>query len=188
MTGICGNKANPAFPTRKALRLKNYDYSSPGAYFATICSHERQSIFGEIRNGVMGLNELGSLIWEIWDTLDARFPAMERDEFVVMPNHVHAVIVVPGTPREAGAAKLALGTIVCALKSVATREVNRLRGTPGGVLWQGRYHDHIIRDEQELFRICKYIAENPLKWQIDRENPDRQATAPVELWEEDSGE
>ncbi len=85
---------NPLSRKRKSIRLKEFDYSQPGAYFVTICTRDREHIFGEIVDGEMRLNANGQIVEECWETLPSHYPNMELDAFIVMPNHVHGIIVI----------------------------------------------------------------------------------------------
>ena len=86
---------NNTLPNRKSIRLKNYDYSQPGYYFITICTHNRKHRFGGIVDEQMQLNQFGKIVTEQWHNLANRFPNIELDEFVTMPNHIHGIITVP---------------------------------------------------------------------------------------------
>ena len=87
------NQYNPAIHHRRSIRLEDYDYSQEGAYFVTICTHERVEVFGEIRNNDLHINERGEIVQAMWNTLPRRFLGIELDHFVVMPNHIHGIIV-----------------------------------------------------------------------------------------------
>jgi REP element-mobilizing transposase RayT len=163
---------------RRSLRLRGYDYAQAGAYFVTICTQDRLCLLGDIIEGEMQLNDAGRMVRSVWEGLPDRFPGMELDAFVVMPNHVHGIAVfvaaVLALPGDNGAASSAptLGDVVRAFKSLSAIHVNRLFMRSGS-LWQRNYYDHVIRNERELDKIREYIATNPLKWALDRENPQR---------------
>ena len=185
---------------RRSPRLAGYDYSQNGAYFVTITSFQRACIFGEIFGEEMRLNDCGSIVCNSWHDIPEHHPQVVLDEFVVMPNHVHGVLLLlgDGPPGDAGVAPTvrdglqgnvgvaptarrqpsgpssgSLGAVIGSFKSAVTRGINRVRGSPGVSVWQRNYHDRIIRDEDELLRIRTYIRENPLRWALDPENPDR---------------
>lgn len=186
---------------RRSIRLKGYDYAQPGAYFVTICTQNRERLFGEIVGDEMQMNDAGRLVRSRWQELPARFPSVNLDTFVVMPNHLHAVIVLgdtlvfggPGaptrgapTPPGVGAfatvesSASSLGTIVGAFKSLTTHDyVQQVKrsGWPSfhDRLWQRNYWEHIVRDENSLNRIREYISTNPLRWHLDPENPERKS-------------
>lgn len=187
---------NPDVHHRCSIRLRKYDYSSSGAYFVTVCVQGRECLFGGIVQNDMVLNEAGRMVEEVWRSLPERFPHVMVDEFVVMPNHLHGIILLNecrGEPcvrpnfrdegeqvehrvRPYGTADFSLGRICQALKSLTT--VGYVRGVKDhdwspfpGRLWQRNYHERIIRDETELIGVREYIRNNPLKWLDDEENP-----------------
>ncbi len=161
---------------RRSPRLRGFDYTTPGAYFVTICTQGRLLLFGDIRHGVASLSDAGHMIAESWEKLHEQFPDTEVDTFVVMPNHTHAVIVLSEVQELSGSARVSLTRVIQAFKSRTTVEYARgVRESRwpafDGKLWQTRYHDHIVRDEVGLEQIRRYIADNPLKWGEDAENP-----------------
>lgn len=184
---------------RRSIRLKEYDYTQPGAYFVTICAHGRAPLFGDVVDGEMRLNEYGEIVRAEWfKTAQLRsHVVLHEDEFVVMPNHIHGIIwivddvgatrrVAPTkTNPPAGPAPGSIGAIVGQFKSAVTRRINQRRGTPGVRVWQRNYHEHIIRHERALNAIRRYIAENPLRWHLDRYNPPATGTDPQaqEIWQ-----
>lgn len=164
------------------MRLKGYDYNQTGAYFITNCTQDRECLFGEVVDGEMRLNETGMLVLSAWGDLPQRFTNVYLDKAVIMPNHVHGIIIV-GAPLAApvsdvpinkGAASSAptLGNIMRAFKSISAGAVNRLLNRSVRPLWQRNYYEHIIRNEVSLTRIRQYILDNPAQWALDRENPD----------------
>jgi REP element-mobilizing transposase RayT len=157
-------RVDPPLPKRKPQRLSPFDYSAPGAYFVTICVAQRRFLFGEIRDGAMHANALGALVEQTWRDLPSVVPTIDLDAFVLMPNHVHAVIAI----RDGGGRDL--GAIVRVFKSWSSRRVNAVRGDIGA-LWQRGYHEHVIRNDDDLDRIRHYIRENPHAWADDPENP-----------------
>ena len=176
---------------RRSLRLKGYDYAQAGAYFVTMCTHERACLFGEVADGSMRSNSVGQLAATLWTDMPIRFPGIDLDAFVVMPNHIHGIIVLPevvgaplvGARGQDGAATRAaptVGNVVGAFKSLFT--VEYVRGVKNNQwprfqlkLWQRNYYEHVIRDGSDLARVRIYIDENPLRWQFDDENPGRMA-------------
>jgi REP element-mobilizing transposase RayT len=179
---------------RKQIRLRGYDYRNAGAYFVTICTYQRRCSFGTVRNGVMHLNDWGQMVVKIWRAMPDHFPYVILDVFQCMPNHVHFILwiisddapnVLPEMPhpivgqRHAfalppeqsgkGTKPKSLGAIVGSFKSAVTREINDLRGTTQPPIWQGRFHDRIIRNERELEAIRRYIRANPANWQQDQD-------------------
>ncbi len=157
---------------RKSIRLKEYDYSLPGEYFITICTHGKQCIFGEVVDEEMHLNEVGKIAKEEWLKTPIIRPAVELDVFEIMPNHLHSIIVIKdessipkvGTHSCASLQRKprSLGSILAGFKSAATTRINKSRNTPYVPVWQGKFYDHIIRNEKELNNIREYIMNNPL--------------------------
>lgn len=177
---------NPVTHHRRSVRLKGYDYTQAGAYFVTIVTQGRECLFGEVVHGEMWLNDAGRMVEKWWLELNRKFSAVDTDEYVVMPNHIHGVIVIAHVGATLVVAQAqdragtrpapTLGDVVGAFKSLATHEYIvgiKQRGWPSfaGKLWQRNYHEHIIRDESTLHRIREYIVNNPLQWAVDRENP-----------------
>jgi len=190
---------------RRSIRLKGYDYTQAGAYFITICTKDRACLFGDVADGVMRLNQMGHIVRQCWLEIPEHFPHVVLDEFVVMPNHVHGIIVIVATPnvgathdvgathasplpnddtstRPRGPQRQSVASIVGSFKSAATKRINEHRGTPGAPVWQRNYFEHIIRSEDSLNRIRKYIADNPARWGYDRENLFSFAPKPEEPW------
>jgi REP element-mobilizing transposase RayT len=183
---------------RRSIRLKGYDYSQAGAYFVTIVAYQRECLFGEIvdgetpKGGVMVLNEFGRLIEKWWHQIPVHFPNVEILSFVIMPNHIHGIILITDDGRGAVSApdddgqiehtggrtpplrarKPSLGQVVAYFKYQSTKEMNKMGGT-GTItkFWQRNYFERIIRDEREMDRIHRYIESNPSQWADDDENP-----------------
>ncbi len=192
----------------ETTRLRNYNYASDGRYFITICTHGREHLFGNIKNGKMQLNAYGTIIENCWFDLVNHYPNLQLDAFVVMPNHIHGIMIIDNSKNMGGAivsgdSVLAdsvvetgfkpvstttdaiqtdaiqtglkpdsttphgLFEFVRALKTFSSRRMNEMDNSPGKTRWQSRFHDHIIRNKQELFRIQQYICNNPTKWDID---------------------
>jgi len=174
-------KYDPEIHHRRSVRLRNYDYSSSGVYFVTICTTGKACLFGTITQGTMQLNDLGRIVDEEWRHTGTLRPDITLDAFVVMPNHVHGIIVVHdprrGTARRAPTTAFgssiprSLSAIVGAFKSAASRRVNASRNTPGAPLWQRNYYEHVIRDERDMNAVREYIVINPKGWDKDEENP-----------------
>ena len=168
---------NLAICGRRTIRLQGYDYSQAGAYFVTICTQNREYLFGEIVNNEMRLNNVGRVVTDSWVWL-AQYNHVLLDEFVVMPNHVHGIIMITDNCR--GSSRTAptgnrkpLGRLIGAFKTVSTKSINKLCQTPGTKLWQRNYWEHIVRNEPELNRIREYIHNNPVQWGLDLLNVDR---------------
>ena len=169
---------------RQSIRLRNYDYSQPGAYFVTICIWEKEFLLGQIEHSQVVLSEAGEIAQAVWSELPGRFPFVTLDEYVVMPNHVHGILVVgaqfiaPAYPDRV----CTLGEIVRTYKAIVTRLVRTQYDSDkdkGGMNpaptawfgWQRNYYERVIRDENELNRARQYVLDNPAKWDMDEENP-----------------
>ena len=172
---------------RRSIRLRGYDYSRAGAYFVTLCAQQRECLFGEVVDGKMRPNDAGRMIQGWWGELTKKFPSVALDDLIVMPNHLHGILFIkpitqiPGGAIAAGEkapsnGRLTLGTMMDWLKTMTTNEYIRgvrnsaWRSFPGR-LWQRDYHDHIVREDEELKSIREYIRQNPARWAWDRENP-----------------
>ena len=155
------------FPYRKSIRLKAYDYSHPGAYFVTIVTHNRKPLFGKIQEDEMLLNALGQSIANVWGWLAMRHPYLELDEYVVMPNHLHGIVIIVDN----GEIRKPLGQLIGAFKTITTKKINLAQGTPGQMLWQRNFYERVIRNIQEMERAREYIVNNPMGWKVDKENP-----------------
>lgn len=168
---------NPDHHHRRSIRLKGYDYSLAGAYFITLCMLQRQCLLGEVMRGEMVLNASGFVVQGCWLWLAERYPHVDLDGFVVMPNHLHGIIVISdinqGESRLAptAAKRKPLGQLVGAFKTVSARFINTLHSIESGSVWQRNYYEHIIRNEADLTRIREYILNNPGKWAEDEDNP-----------------
>lgn len=158
---------------RKPLRLKGYNYSRNGAYFVTICTADRRRLLGKIfvgdaHRGVphMELSEIGEIVQQYIETINVIYPDIDVDKYIIMPNHLHIIIVISqeasngGTPRCASPTKSTLAKVINAFKSLTTRRF-------GESLWQRSYYDHIIRNEDDYLQKWQYIDENPAKWAED---------------------
>jgi REP element-mobilizing transposase RayT len=176
---------DPSIHHRRSIRLNGFDYTQPGAYFITIVAHRRLPIFGEITGGIVYLNAFGEIVHKEWmKTIDIR-REIALDEFVVMPNHFHAIVTIvecgnglvgatgrsplrPDMPR--GPANKSLASLIAGFKSAVTTRINQLHGTPGAPVWQRNYWEHVIRNDGELSRIREYIRNNPITLETDDEN------------------
>jgi REP element-mobilizing transposase RayT len=175
----------PAKHNRRSVRLPDYDYSKPGAYFITICVRNRECLFGEIINGEMRLNEFGEIVSEKWLWLAQQYLYIKLDEFVVMPNHFHGILWIRDISRRGGSRPAPtqsdtfyndikikpVGQLIGVLKTVSAKQVNIARNTVGFPVWQRDFYDHIGHNENELIQIRQYIRNNPSAWDNDNENP-----------------
>jgi REP element-mobilizing transposase RayT len=186
---------DPDIHHRRSIRLKNYDYSQPGVYFITVCTHNREALFGHIHENAMILNEAGGMIDRWWQELTKKYPMIDTDAYTVMPNHFHGIVAIVGAalrgrpdgsnPNNGGQPHRVaptLGDIIDWFKTMTTndyiRGVKQCQWRPfPGKLWQRNYYEHIIRDERDLNAIREYVINNPAGWDKDNENPERKHQA-----------
>ena len=181
---------------RRSIRLRGYDYAQAGEYYVTICTHQRAHLFGEVAEGIMMPNALGDIAQRCWNAIPEHMPMVTLDEFIVMPNHVHGIIViadgpVPVVPDDVVGAgnfpplrdtvpppepsrkmpvmqKGSLGHIMQTFKAGVSRSAAKGGSIERGTpIWQRGYYEHIIRDTADHDRIAQYIAENPANWGSD---------------------
>lgn len=165
-----------------SLRAPWWDYGADGAYFITICTKDRNHFFGEILDGKMQLSPTGILADVFWHEISHHAKNVELGAFVVMPNHIHGILILNGDRRFVvgtghalslqfaeqrfqNPGKNTVSSIIGGYKSAVTKHANRL-GLPNG--WQTRFHDHIIRNDDEYQRITYYIENNPANWKEDK--------------------
>lgn len=179
---------------RRSIRLKGHDYTQPGAYFVTICTRDQEGLFGEIVDEVMRLNEAGHAAQQCWMDIPDHLPQGVLDEAIIMPNHIHGIIVIrrggeasaipPHVSEEQprsdasplqqcpkGTQSGSLSAIVQNFKSISARRMHAARGTLRAPVWQRNYYEHVIRTEDELKAIREYILGNPARWNEDENNP-----------------
>ena len=163
---------------RRLTRLRDYDYSRSGGYFVTICTKYRSCLFGVVDNDRVILNQYGEIIQISWLTLPEHYHNAELDVFVVMPNHIHGIIFLTDVgaglkpaPTVPACHCHPLPEIVRGFKTFSSRKINELRNMSGTALWQRNYYEHVIRRDESLEKIRKYIETNPLRRALDKENP-----------------
>jgi REP element-mobilizing transposase RayT len=172
---------------RRSIRLKHYPYAQDGVYFVTICTLNRECLFGAIADGEADLSTLGCVADSCWWAISEHFRGVELDAFVVMPNHIHGIVIInrdyPVGARHVGARHAvplqsqtesfglpvsgSLPTIIRSYKSAVTRQINQIRQTPGAAVWQRNYYEHIVRSTRSLNCIRQYIHQNPARWRDD---------------------
>ncbi len=172
-------KFDPQKHHRRSIRLLGYDYSQAGAYYVTIVTYQRDCLFGKIENEEMILSDLGKIADECWRAIPDHFPLVELGAYVVMPNHVHGIIVITngrGTiyraPTQEQFQKPVVGsipTIIRTFKAAVTRRIGREHNATG--IWQRNYYEHIIRDQTDLQNKTDYVDANPVLWDEDENNP-----------------
>ena len=189
---------DPGIHRRRSVRLQGYDYARAGAYFLTICANNRVCLFGDLVDGEMRLNAAGRVVIEEWARTAAIRPRIGLDTYIVMPNHIHGIIVIggagcrgtlqraptderqptsdsmqraPTVERFGQPTSDSIPTIIRLFKSAATKRINEIRRTPGVTVWQRNYYEHVIHNDESLNHIREYIVNNPAQWEYDRENP-----------------
>jgi putative transposase len=163
----------------ESTRLRDWDYSSPGYYFITICAKDRNNYFGRVVDGIVELSGIGSVAQECWQNIPVHFPHVKLDEFIVMPNHVHGIIIINAKHNvetqnfaslqnnKFGPQSKNLGSIIRGFK-IGVRKWTTMNNID--FQWQSGFYEHVIRNDAELNRIRQYIIENPAKWEFDSEN------------------
>ena len=158
---------------RRSIRLREFDYASEGAYFITLCTWHQECTFGTIVDDQMQLNEYGKIAMKCWHDLPAHYECIKLDEMVIMPNHMHGIIIDVGAGfKPAPTKRHGLSEYVRALKTFSARKINNCRNHPGCPVWQRNYYERVVRNENELHEIREYIINNPLKWELDENHPD----------------
>jgi putative transposase len=165
---------------RKTIRLKDYNYSLPGTYFATICVQGHECILGNILGEEMQLSPQGKIAETCWQQLPEHFPNVALDEFVCMPNHIHRIIIIQEldekfSRRGEVTSPLplpTLGKVVAYYKYQSTKQMNAITGNIGAKIWQRNYYEHIVRNSKELDNVRRYILGNPAMWGLDVEHPE----------------
>jgi putative transposase len=182
----------------ESARLQMYDYTQTGCYFVTLCAHRHQCVFGKVQGEEIHLIEIGKIAQRCWEEIPRHFPCVDLDAFVVMPNHIHGIIVIKDTGRDVQlnvSTKDALANIIPDVNTESSKKTHASISPRKGSLsiiirtfkaavttlcrtngyhnfkWQSRFYDHIIRDEKDLDNVRNYIIDNLLKWATDEENP-----------------
>ena len=170
---------------RKRNRLPHYDYSQSGYYSLTICTKHMETHFGVIEDGRMTLSNIGGVVDRCWQAIPEHFRGIALDEYKIMPNHIHGIVIISSVEdtelhavgdadlrpvQSADRSKMLLSKAIHGFKSSVTRKINS-RYPRDDFSWQRSYYDQVIRNEKLLFETRKYIVENPLKWEIDKNNP-----------------
>jgi putative transposase len=175
-----------------STRLQTWDYSNNGAYFITICTQNREHFFGSIQKGIMQLSEIGKLAEQYWMEIPNHFPFIELGNFVVMPNHVHGILIINhhvetrliasdnNETRLIASLQENVGGFSGNKNPMLNDNISKIirwykgrcsfecRKTHSNFAWQSRFHDHIIRNSKSFDIIQNYIFENPLNWKDDK--------------------
>ncbi len=172
--------------SRKLNRLKNYNYSDDGRYLITVCSKNRENIFGEYDNKIVGeglapsrykdnikLSKLGQIIDKQWNDIENQYDVVILDQYIIMPNHIHGILIIN---KRTGASPVpTVSNIIGTFKSKTSVEylqyIKKNNLHIPGLIWQRSFYDHVIRNDASLQNIREYIVNNPLKWDDDENNP-----------------
>ena len=172
---------NTSLKARRSLRLSGYDYRQDGIYFITLCTYQNAKLFGAVYDGEMTLSELGEIVSEEWRRIPKIRKDIKLDHFAVLPNHFHGLVVIDKRREEAAAAcksaqpskesrtllSGSLGVVIGQFKLAVGRQARRRQLHPRKTIWQRNYYDHIVRSEDSLNEIRRYIIENPARWRED---------------------
>jgi REP-associated tyrosine transposase len=154
---------------RRSIRLRGRDYSADGAYFVTLATANHEPLFGQAVDGRVSLSVFGTVVADTWRWLPEQYAHVALDEWCVMPDHLHGILVLGCATGVASATtdgvraalrRKPVGGLIGAFKTVSTKQINRLRDTPGAVVWQRDFWDYVIRDQTDLNRVRIYIREN----------------------------
>ncbi len=153
---------NLNYHNRYSIRLKEYNYAKSGMYFITICSHNREKIFGKIEDDIMNLSKYGLIAERTLQIIQKRLnKKILIPEYIIMPNHLHFIVQIKRDNI------IKLKDLITTYKSIVTKNINKNEFI---IVWQRNYYEHIIRNEKELFLIIKYIKNNPINWKQDSLN------------------
>ncbi len=160
-------------PKRKRMRLKEYDYSKFGFYFVTICIKDRKEFFGNVIDSRLVLTKYGKIVDQVLKDLPNYYD-VELDFYIIMPDHIHLIIIIdnpPLTNTNKCQKVTTLSDIIGKIKSYSTRKIREELRDNKEFDWQKSFYDRIIRNEKELYNIRKYIEENPLRWEREKNYP-----------------
>jgi len=162
----------------ESTRLKHYDYSQPGEYFITICIQSHECLFGHVHKEEMRLSPIGEIARKCWEEIPYHFNNIELDEYIIMPNHIHGIIIINesqcrdvqlNVSTRISPKRGSLSVVIRTYKAAVTTICRRNNSFE--FCWQRRFCEHIIRNEKELNNIRDYIINNPVKWSFDEDNP-----------------
>ncbi|UCF67486.1 MAG: transposase [Acidobacteriota bacterium] len=151
----------PLLPTRRNQRLPEFDYAASRWYFVTVCAEGMRCLFGDVTNEKVHLLQAGRIVDRGWNELSGRFTRVMLDEYIVMPNHLHGILVLLDCGE-----RVSLSRIIGAFKSISAIEINRLHARPGRKVWQRSFFDRILRNQEELEAARRYIRDNPRRWAL----------------------
>jgi len=155
-------------PQRSSYRLQKFDYTTPGYYFVTICVQNRLECFGKVKNDLVVLDEQGIIAEKFWKEVPNHYPNVGLDVFVVMPNHIHGIVIIKQLPADGRPYKqVSLSKIIGSYKNVVSKAIRNINSN---FEWQHSFYDHVIRSQEDLTRIREYIVNNPKQWELDEYN------------------
>lgn len=162
---------------RQSHRLRYYNYSREGIYFVTICTRDRQCLFGEISEVTMKLSEMGKIAEKCWNDIPKHFPHMVLDDYIVMPNHIHGIIIINQSlkkgecysPLQLRGTSKTIGSAIRGFKIGVTQWARK--NTTLNDVWQRNYYEHVVRNDLSFYQIKEYILHNPEKWSQDKLHP-----------------
>lgn len=179
---------------RRSIRLKGYDYTQPGAYYVTICTAARQCLFGQVVKGEMQLNLLGCIAKFFWLQIPAHFPHIQLDTYVIMPDHLHGILVIVddtivGTRHCRVSTKEqfcqpirgSIPTAIRSFKGAVTKQIHGFFETTEVPIWQSSFYESIIRAQADLNSCRQYIIENPQRWEHNPRKLEHQKNHPILL-------
>ena len=164
--------------SRRSIRLKGYDYSADGAYFITTCVRNRECLLGEIKDGQIIINQYGAIVRDVWESLPNIVSDIDLDEYVIMPNHFHAIISINKSLESTevykdldiddikARRKMILPKLVGRFKMLTAKAINNAREIEGS-FWQRNYYERVIRNEEDCQIVRQYIINNPIQWELD---------------------
>ncbi|MHB1051359.1 MAG: transposase [Bacteroidota bacterium] len=154
---------------KKTIRLPLFDYSSPAAYFVTICTKNKIELFGTVEKNDTILSPIGHIARDCYVQIPEHFPSVELDAFVIMPHHIHGIIILHPVNHDVQSPP-SLSTIIGSYKSAVTHLVHEQSLFREKTVWQRSFYDHIIRNDFSLHMIRRYISTNPQRWRHVRKN------------------
>ncbi len=182
-----GERRQVNLPSRKSIRIKGYDYAQTAAYFVTLCTRKHSCLLGQVINGIVQLNGVGKLVDEEWQASAEIRTEIQLDNYVIMPNHLHGIVLINASAVEpplnslssnlrTGTKARSLSSFIAGFKSAVTRRIKQLCIDETSI-WQRNYVERIICHEQDYYRIQQYIYNNPALWDLDPEHPNQQKSS-----------
>lgn len=151
-------------------------------YFITICAVNRAMIFGKLDGTVLQPSQLGEIVQQFWLAIPLHSQTIQLDQYIVMPNHIHGLLQILPSPTYQKQLGPTVSTVINQYKAAVTLHASQLHRKPGEAVWQRGFYEHVVRDERDLYRIREYITTNPLRWELDRENPQRCGADEFDIW------